>query len=1556
MTDAFNPLSASESIISDYQRYLKSLLPLGESRLNDSLNTAIDMQSALFRGPFLEATPAYVRGASIRDLIHEGVIPESFQRLDSEALPLDRPLYVHQEDAIRKVQSGRNIVVSTGTGSGKTECFLIPILASLIAESDEAALMPGVRALLLYPMNALANDQIKRLRQLLKNTPDITFGRYVGSTPRLQVEAKRSFAEQNPGEPLLPNELISREAMQQTPPHFLLTNYAMLEYMLLRPKDMDLFEGAHGGSWRFLVVDEAHVYDGSRGSELAMLIRRLTDRVNTGRLQCIATSATVGAETNPKAVTDFAGNLFGQKLEWNASNYDETDLIVSQRLHPEPGSWGPIDPEQADKLVNCEDLESQIIQLAKSEGFQTDSAFTALSREINMSEIRLRLDDGAKTFREVRQSVGAHWAEESLRAYMEVGSRICDETGVPLLSTRFHLWARSTEGAFTCLSTDDPHVSLSRVEECLQCSRPSFEFGCCTKCGTTYIIGQEGATQLGSNFHPRISERDKPTWIALTKKAAGEDEDENVWDEAPVNERDSVQICVACGNLNTENSSHCSACDATELRSGRVVSQHSQTLTGCLICGSRSGNQVRLFDTGSDAAAAVLATSLYQHLPPAIGEVADQPGAGRKMLAFSDSRQGAAYFAPYLNNSYLRLLQRKLIVDGLARSCDLDGGPSRIGDVVAQIVQMATRAGYFHSRETRQEKERKVGLWMAQELVAMDTRQSLNGLGMLTWSLDESHRIASLPVWNDLGLTPEQGLHLVEGLLSTLRSQGAVTFPENVDAADEAFKPRLGPIYIRETGSDKKLLSWLPTRGDNKRLNYLTRVLKESGSSQEPATVLAKMWEFLTLYSPYLKQQLHPRHGVVYQLDHTWLLASAPEQTQALYTCDQCAQKWSASVHNVCPTLRCSGTLKPTNMVLDLENHYRHLYSNLDPIPLKVMEHTAQWNSIRAATIQNDFVRGAVNVLSCSTTFELGVDVGELQAVLLRNVPPATANYVQRAGRAGRRTGSAALVVTFAQRRSHDLTLFQEPSRMIDGLVSTPHIPLGNERIDRRHAHSIAFSAFFRDQYLTADRIWNFVGEFFGKESEGYLDPIVLIHDYLKRNPESLASSLRNVLPLEVQQEMGIESGAWINRLIEALAKVRLEVRQEIDYFEQEREKAFAEKKDSLVNQLGRIVRTIQKRSLLGFLGSRNILPKYGFPVDVVDLRTSGSSVDVGSELDLSRDLSTAIFEYAPEAEIVAGGYLWRSAGVYRLPERDLVQGNFNHCQACQYFEESVEALDGDCPQCGGERRPQKYMIPEFGFIAESNPEKPGMKPPTRSWNGGTYFVSPGEIIYASNSQSQLANKVSLQVSKGATLMAVSTSKTGHGYLFCDWCGRGLSTSAKPPKKHVHAWKSQECSGPLTRASLAHKYETDVLTIEINPTIHLNANSAWSSLYSLLDSASFVLGISRDDIDGTLSFAHDRPRMILFDTVPGGAGCVLQITDRLTDIIEQARRHISQCECGEETSCYSCLRNYRNAIRHDQLSRREALEILHALSPERRKPVERQPVPRGRTPFLGPRY
>ena len=325
---SMDPIKSTEYINEKYKEYISSILSVKDERLKEKAFKKISEGNKFIKGPYLEITPEFEKGRSIKNLIEDNILSKDFKYLNHE-FKNERLLYKHQEVAINKVcKEKKNIIVATGTGSGKTECFLIPIINELMKENEEGKLNAGVRALLLYPMNALANDQVKRLRKALKDYKNITFGRYTGETPEKYNTALESFKKQNNGEIPTKNELICREQMRENPPHILLTNYAMLEYLLLRPEDNTFFDNNNGDTWRFIVLDEAHTYKGASGSEISMLLKRLKERVNgyeLGKLQCIATSATLGGgkEDFPK-VADFASELFSEKF------YPE-DIIESKK-------------------------------------------------------------------------------------------------------------------------------------------------------------------------------------------------------------------------------------------------------------------------------------------------------------------------------------------------------------------------------------------------------------------------------------------------------------------------------------------------------------------------------------------------------------------------------------------------------------------------------------------------------------------------------------------------------------------------------------------------------------------------------------------------------------------------------------------------------------------------------------------------------------------------------------------------------------------------------------------------------------------------------------------------------------------------------------------------------------------------------------------------------------------------------------------------------------------------------------------------------------------------
>ncbi|TYB39726.1 DEAD/DEAH box helicase [Micromonospora sp. AP08] len=1534
-----DPIATSDAIVATYQRYLRTLVEPKDPRLAAALERAISdaINQEITKGPLLEATPPYVTASTPRELIDVGVLDPGIATLGG-GFDLDRPLYRHQERAIRKAAAGRNLVVATGTGSGKTESFLLPILNRIMAERSAGTLGPGVRALLLYPMNALANDQMKRLRRLLAEAPDITFGRYTGETRQTRREAAEVFERQNPDERPLPNELLSREEMQRRPPHFLLTNYAMLEYLLLRPLDMDLFEGEHAGHWQFVVVDEAHVYDGARGAELAMLLRRLVDRVSTERpIQCIATSATVGGDMT--AVAEFATSLFPARFVYDPADESRQDVVTADRVElPAGPEWGPLPAPAYAELLHADDPAAAILDHARQHGYDSDDPANALAREQRVRRLRALLAHGPVPLPEAAQALFTTGDQPASAALVALANSIHDGDGSPVLSARYHLFARATEGAFTCLGPNGPHVSLTRHERCEQCADAAFEFGTCRRCGTVYLAGM--LEQVGAHkvFRSRRSRDEQRVWMALVDTVAT-DEDEETTTSAANSAGELGGMCSRCGVFQAGPATTCPRCPNASMRHVRFLRHRTDELTACLACGGRGDGLIRLFSSGNEASAAVLATALYQKLPVAPDPIQQGlPGGGRKLLLFSDSRQSAAYFAPYLEDSYHRMQHRRLLHEGALAAAETDG-EIRLEDIIYHTNRAADRYGLFERRQSRQARERQVAVWAQVEVVGVDERNSLEGRGLLAWDMSRD------PAWTpprpltDLGLTTDESWALIGELVRSIRLQGAVAALDGVDPRDEAFAPRLGPIYVRGTGADnrRKVLSWLPTKGVNRRLDYLRRLINRLGRNPDPLQVLDGVWQLLTRgpQKEWLIGSTERGIGQVYQLDPALITCTPVGGDTAFWQCSTCRKITPFNVRGTCPTMACDGTLEHWSQpAADTDSdHYRNVYRAMDPVPLRVFEHTAQWTSERAAEIQQQFVRGEINALSCSTTFELGVDVGELQAVMLRNMPPTTANYVQRAGRAGRRTDAAALVVTYAQRRSHDLSRFAEPDHMIAGEVRAPYVPLSNVRIDRRHAHSVAMAAFFRHQFRVHGTIWRTAGEFLLPDDSG-IAPVTWVRDFLTPVPTDITDSLRQVLPTDVQAAIGVDPAGWVEHLLDLLESVRAELQQDVDTYEQKRQEAFAARHDDQAARYSRVMKTITSRELLGLLANRNVLPKYGFPVDTVELRLAFADAHHAKQLELSRDLSSAIYEYAPGAEVIAGGLTWKSAGVYRLPGRDLERRYYVICDGCGHYRDSIDRLDQACPACGAAPvgAPRQYSIPVFGFVAARNSARRPTSAPRRAWHGATYVVSPGAELYE-DKLNFVGGTITIRAGARGELIAISDGAAGRGFLICATCGSGRPT-IDGLSSHQSPLSGRDCSGRVENLSLAHKYQTDVLELSLDGTaVGGLDDSAWRSIaYALVEGAVLALEISRDDIDATM-YQTDAGRSVimLYDTVPGGAGHVQRIAERLPDVLEKARGRVRNCECGPETSCYRCLRVFRNERYHEQLRRGVAADVLGRL-------------------------
>lgn len=1541
MTSRIDPLETARQIEDSYKRYLKTLLAPRHERLAEAFDTEIEATPELTKGPILELTPPYETGSTARHLIDQKVLHPGFARLNSPALPIDQQLYVHQEAAIRKVLSGRNLVVSTGTGSGKTEAFLVPILNSLIEEHARGTLGPGVRALLLYPMNALANDQLKRLRTILTAVPEITFGRYTGETLRSRDAAEKDFLQNHPDERRLSNELLSREEMRASPPHLLLTNYAMLEYLLLRPADIDLFDGHHAGTWRFIVLDEAHVYDGAQGSEVAMLLRRLKQRVaRKSELQCIATSASLTGSSRDdphgEAMT-FASNLFDATFEYVDGDPSRQDLVAPTRKKQ---AVQPTWKLTGDQILRLSQPGADLTEIRQLSG--SDDIAQALHTEQAIVELKAALSSVPRGVRRLHDELwpGDPQAADKLDGLVALGSKVRDSMGQPVLSARYHLFVRATEGAFVSFADGGPRIFLGRHEVDPDTGRAVFEFGTCNRCGAVHLAGEVDLRGKDEHFVPTKKADSSVRWLVLADAGADTvvDEDEQTLaKDAVKGDSTTRRLCTVCGFLGDTGANRCASasCGSDQMLLVREHARATRVMTRCTECGAQSRQGIRRLRTDTNAAPAVVTTALYQQLPEAAGESADEVGSGRKLLMFSDSRQAAAFAAPYLDRTYSRMLERRYLAQALQDPV-AGGDELTLGDLATLTREKAQEAGHFPVTLGGIEITKAVNQWVMGELVTLERHQSLEGLGLMRVSL---RRDGAVPLrgFTALGLSDDEGWALLNELVKTTRMQGAVSLLDRVDIQDERFAPRNVRIRMRSTGSDsaKKIISWNPSGHPgttNARITFLNKVLAALSNSTPADKILEGCWTLLK-ESGYLAPEAE-RSGYVFQLDHR-RLAVANGLTCDWYRCGTCRLMTAFSVRNVCPNSRCTGTLEPFTLPSpDSDtNHYRVTYQTMNTVPLSAHEHTAQWDAKEAARIQREFIAGKVNVLSCSTTFELGVDVGDLQSVVMRNMPPRTANYVQRAGRAGRRAASAALVVTYAKRAAHDLAQYQDPISMIAGRMRIPWVPIDNGRIARRHAHSIALAAYFRHCNDRFGQTWRNTGDFFSPPADGEPSPASRVVDYLRPVPQQVSEALREALPVSVQAEIGVLDASWVDELDRLLAEAEKEVRGDIDLFNHMIDEAVRDRKFGLSKRLDDTLKTIKGRDLLGFLANRNVLPKYGFPIDTVELRTLHSTDPIGRKLELDRDLSLAIYEYAPGNEVVAGGRVWTSVGLRKAPGRELDQFKYRICMTCQRFQCGRELDTSEqCPSC---QKPfvaeRKLLMPEFGFVASRESREVGTAPPERHWHGASYVKDPGEELTTYTWPGAGGLGVNARAGKRATLAVVSDG-TGEGFQVCQWCGWAQPVErGSRRKKHQHPETGKDCDGWIDTFSLGHLYQSDVAEFTFDAVAYpSDEQSIWlSTLYALLEGASRALEISRDDIDGALSWSLDQRRsLVLFDTVPGGAGAAKRIAENIEQVLQAALHRVRSCDCGEETSCYGCLRSYRNARVHEELSRGAALRIL----------------------------
>ncbi len=1076
-----------DALTRDYAEYVRSFIRIATTDIADVVDRAIEDQ-LLWPEPIVQLNPSYQPGAYIRELIDEGTLHETSGRVfrrgkdtDPSGLGEDLRLYQHQVEAIRLARDGHDYVVTTGTGSGKSLTYIIPIVDDVIRRGGGR----GIKAIIVYPMNALANSQARELEKFLQHgfsgRAPVTFKRYTGQ-----------------------DDDAARNAIIADPPDILLTNYVMLELILTRSRERELVRAAEG--LRFLVFDELHTYRGRQGADVAMLIRRVRERVGGDGLRCVGTSATMsskGSLTERKqAVADVATRVFGRGLD-AAHVIGETLQRVTRPLDLR-------DPDLARSLA-ASLADTERVAALPYPAFVEDPLCAWIEAKLGVTE-----DDttGELVRAEPRRLTGEHGlagelaeltrgseadAAAGLRQLLLAGFEKPDPdpagTRAPAFAFRLHQFLSRGEAVYASLRLPgDRYVTLkalqrvpNRREEVL------LPLTFCRECGHEYYtVWRQPSDESGRyRYAPRQlsqlrAEGDaEPGFLYLdpVDPWPAEDSDElldrlpNEWVEEHKGERRVVRsrrgelplpVDVEAGGY--------------EGNSGLRYQYLTAPFRFCLKCGvhypgrRNDFSKLSVLSTGGRATATtVLSLAAVKQL-----QASDLPTEARKLLSFTDNRQDASLQAGHFNDFVDIGMLRGAVVraagDAGPEGLAFEDVPRGVFDALAlDFGEYARDPEWTH--QARRDTERALRDVLAYRVLQdlqrgwRITSPNLEQVGLIEIGYDGLDEIAGdQPLWANAhaalaSASSDTRERVSRVLLDVMRRELALHARALDPEAQETIRSR----------SHQRLRDpW--ALDDGERLQHAFVLFPRARTPRDTAEHV-----FLSGRS---------RFGQYLRRDDTLphLSARPDVETTEVIIRDLLERLRIAGLLLMTHEPRAEGDVAGYRLVADvLRWHARDGGSpHTDPLTtvrrddaharanafflrfyretarhlggLEAREHTAQVPNALRQEREAAFRAGNLPILYCSPTMELGVDIADLNVVNLRNVPPTPANYAQRSGRAGR-SGQPALVFTYASSgNAHDQYFFQRQNLMVAGVVTPPRLDLANEDLLRAHVHAVWLS------------------------------------------------------------------------------------------------------------------------------------------------------------------------------------------------------------------------------------------------------------------------------------------------------------------------------------------------------------------------------------------------------------------------------------------------------------------------------------------------------------------
>lgn len=1426
--------------------------------------------------------------------------------------PLDRPPYAHQYEAWSHLTSDttKSVVVTSGTGSGKTECFLVPLLNDLAKQASKSTDdLVGTQAIFLYPLNALINSQRERLSAWTRGfAGKVKFSLYNGETPESESDNNKKSKGQNKA----PEQLFYRKDIWKTPPPILVTNATMLEYMLVRQKDRPLIEKSKG-KLKWIVLDEAHTYVGSQAAEISLLLRRVMHAfdVEPEKVRFVATSATIGDKadqdkTNEK-LQEFLAKLAGVRTE-------QVVVVNGHRLIPpikKPSSQTSFQMDKA-RTLSSGDLYDYLSQYP-----------TLLKLRTILTEMPLSLGEIVKVVWPEKDVIEIHDQKKALElidlattAYPN-GDEKREQAFLPV---RAHIFHRAQRGLWACADPECCNKKGTALETGWEfgkvytqekrhcdgdCGAPVFELTHCIDCGTPSLTAVKTTAEAGIKY---LEGRE----VDLLDDYADEVEDSGEQDEEELLETEfeaNVQLFgkslakgnhfdkLGCTTAYIERSSN-RIHDSWQENTLAFFYNQSDRLDGvrCACCNKVEKTPNTTFKRailGSPFLMGSLVPAMLRHIP------SDNPYdmKGKRLITFTDSRQGTARFSAKMQLDsernwargwiYRQVLTKKqsnpiltdeeelavqtlknagLSSEMIARTVPSYGAmltPSLLDwseakDLLAKEPTVQLLSGEFlnelddEAKEKVQEKLpgeyslRSEKLGEAKELAHLfllrefsrraKTANNLESMGLVKLCYPDIENLIGddlCPEWQQLGFGLQDWKDYLKICLDFyVRENTFVDMqPYQCDWMGAKIMPRLlkpSDFEPIEEFEKKVYRKWPKVNnGSQHRLVRLIEIAKEIDAKEQEGLlnpILEFAWKTLTQKLNLLVSHTRIERKTGNEVTGYHLAFNEKVKFEHITKAWVCpvTQRWlDTTFRGLSPYTKTGSVRKDVEClngpfdisIPDIQfyndetkqalNHWLEndkeivRYKNdgtwsdvhdgvIKGIPLiRACEHSAQQSSSSLQAFEKAFKKDHLNVLSCSTTMEMGVDIGSLSMVAMNNVPPGPANYLQRAGRAGRRKESTALALTFCKATPHGERVFAEPKWPFITPISVPKVALDSSTIVQRHVNAFLLASYLSDILKkTNDLVKMQAAKFFKEEAaqskaQGFIDWCLT-----DANDDEFVIKGLNSLKFD-SAFSGYSSKALIERTVAAMESSMTSWLSQHEALSNQISCAQGGVDDfGAKRKLERQLKRFEKNYLLSELSATNFLPGYGFPTGVVTLVTNNRNERREDPYIKhsypSRSLDVALREYAPGADIVVNGAVYQSQGLqlnWKMPfgeneikEDQLLkyQWECKNCSNIGVESYTVDRKKHRCNACGHSHLVWNEFIVPSGFIVDYN------KPLNNNYAQPHYAPYKEGKISINDTDWQMLSDSSLgrfRISESGSIFHYNDGNGG-GYALCWCCGK----------------------------------------------------------------------------------------------------------------------------------------------------------------------------------------